>query len=78
MKHVAPTYHFQDTFGLPHVNKYPESKFSFSEPKLCLFLQTFGKLSISLLICIFILNLQMDLQLIIVAPKLPTWKWKQK
>lgn len=33
MKHVCPTSHFQDTFSLPHVNKYSESKFSFSEQK---------------------------------------------
>lgn len=77
MQHVPPASHFQDAFSLPHVNKYPESKFSFSEPNMCLFLQTFGKLSISLLVCIFILNLQMDRQLIVTL-KLAMWKCKHK
>lgn len=76
MKHVPPAAHFQDAFSLPHVNKYPESKFSFSEPKTCLFLQTFGKYQLS--ICIFILNLQTDRQLIVVAQNLATWKCKHK
>jgi len=45
MEHVPPTSRLQGTFSLPHVNKYPESKFSSSEPKSHLFLQTFGKLN---------------------------------
>lgn len=44
-QHVPPMSHFQDTFSLPHINKHPESKFSFLEPKLRLFLQTFGELN---------------------------------
>lgn len=44
-QHMPPTSHFQDTFSLPHVNKCPESKFSFLEPKPRLFLQTFGELN---------------------------------
>lgn len=45
MQHVPRTSNLQRTFSLPHVNKYSEGKFSFSEPKPHLFLQTFGKLN---------------------------------
>lgn len=45
MQRVPPTSNLQGTFSLPHVNKYSESKFSFSEPKPHLFLQMFGKLN---------------------------------
>lgn len=62
MGHVPPTSHFQDAFSLSDINRYPQSKFSFSEPKACLFFQTLGKLSISLLSCVFVLSLNMETQ----------------